>query len=270
MLEADRVYDEIATGYSLTGFNLPAEFITRFTRYQDTVKPLAVMVIAGCYWSGREDDDLWRRVLERVIAVPVERNSANELHVLGLYPALYLLYAGGVACVLAGKYENLWSLLNVSTVVNGRTFPLPLAIYAASELDKKIRRHLPETHDDPLWLSRHLRESLREVAHAALVDATRFDDAFDRFEYLLGMAHAHLWNESDLRDFWGPVGSFVDRRDWSQGGGASVMLLVGQELEEHGSNWSPLVAGFVNGDLDRLKRVKGEYDTVVANKHLWG
>src|SRR5919107_6295777 len=73
------------------------------------------MMVTGCYWDESQHENLWARSLEMLATIPGEENGTTRPH-FGLYPALLLLYAGGLAAVAGERYGTFSALLTTARV----------------------------------------------------------------------------------------------------------------------------------------------------------
>lgn len=243
--------------------DLKGRLLHRVQQYEANTEALEALFVTGCYWGEGRHEQLWVRLLERIANPPGSHNGLTLWINLRRYPALRLLYVGGIAAVAAGKYGTLATLLTkpVAKDLDERK-PLVTQVNTWAVMEKQVGQQLPdlERHFAPLsdYLFTHLREPLRGV-----VDGDeQYQACFDRFEYLLGMVYADL--EDDKYDLGrGPVGCFGWRyRRW-----LPERSLAGQieaEAHEAGEAWPPLQAGLFAGSLDRFLKVKKAFDEFVA------
>jgi hypothetical protein len=157
------------------------------------------------------------------------------------------MYAGGVAAVAAGRYGPVASLL-----VSGQwqhpseTMPLILGI--------NTHRVLTTSGQLPHWLypggpkyyapgSKHLEVVTRGHLQDVIPLHLRFEDAFDRFEAILGLVHMHLTAGAVLggsNPGWAPVGMFAYRNRYM---GRALLDDLAAELHGQGEQWGPVAAG---------------------------
>src|ERR1700736_2797156 len=83
----------------------------RLKAYESLTEILRAMMTIGCYWGTDEQSLLWLRVLGRVAGTKCSWNGLVLLIGLRLYPALLLLYSGGLASLAAGNYGIFAALL---------------------------------------------------------------------------------------------------------------------------------------------------------------
>src|SRR5216117_564725 len=68
----------------------------------------------GCYWGEVSHDTLWTAMVERLANPPTDGGPlvSGMAFRLNLYPALLLLYGGGIASVAVGKDTLVYALLS--------------------------------------------------------------------------------------------------------------------------------------------------------------
>jgi len=242
--------------FSLQGPVNAEELETRLARYGALAETLLAIFTTGCYWGTREHDDLWVRSLER---------SANPFGPVGgvmcwinlkRYPTLFLMYAGGLAALAAGKYRTFLELLSKPKIRGiDSEEPLVSDVHAAgSVLDWNLARLLPslERHKTPVsdLLFTVLREPLREF----VPDDINYSRLFNRFEYMLALVFVDLSGRGRA-----PVGRFM----WNEGNFSRrrrVAVEIETELAAAGGDWPLLQAGFCGGSVERFTEVKAALD----------
>lgn len=240
----------------------PAEELTkRVEKYGGLCETLILVFVAGCYWGDDYATKLWVASLQR-IANPAE-SGGGLVYLLKLrrYPALLLLYSAGLAAVAAGNYATLSAILteakarddqNKDEAICSKVYPIAVNEKGAWKLMPGLdRRHTP--------VSDHLFNKLRGPLREYLPRDDDYQNAFDRFEYLLGLVHADLNRRQAEGGWWGPVGCFAWRgRHFHQEGRISQKIET--EIEAEGVNWALLKAGLFCGSLEQLKATKAKFD----------
>jgi len=255
--EATRVRDAVANESVLTYHVEPNrdEVTRRLRRYEAMTEVLLPLMATGCFWGTGEQRWIWQEALERVASVP--NGSGYKIWLsLRRYPALLTLYAGGVAAVGRGCYDTLKTLLldaRVGEPSNPDLNPALLVVSTArvgehGEVDRVLGRHL----SGHILADTGLREVLREY----LPQEERFQAAFDRFEYLLGLVHADILTQRK-RNVWGPIGQFVDTA-WVDAPRIAGEILT--EATASGVDWPPLRAGLFEGDVVRFEAARIAYN----------
>jgi hypothetical protein len=216
-----------------------------------------------------QHDYLWAKCLERI----ANRRGASSGVTIWLnlqsYPALLLLYAGGIASVTASRYGNLSVLLRqVMIAEGGEVKPLALSLFPWNVIDSGVANLLPGMERQHTPLSDYLYETLREPLAEFFARDYNYTKCFDRFEYLLGLVHVELATKQDslpsLREgSWGPVGQFGWRnRHFPE---KTVMYEVGQEFERELAEWPPLGAGLFDLSVDDFRATKENFDKFVSS-----
>lgn len=273
MGESERVHEAISAEHFPidTVFN-SEELVERLTKYEDLTKTLQAILVTGCYWGEEEHTEVWAQSLQRV-ANPPEANVNRFYEVwknLRLYPALILVYAGGMAAIAKGNYSTFAALLTEPTVEEyGQRRRLVEMVYTWRVLESRIaKQHIPglENHHTPL--SDHLFGLMRNPLRAYLLDDSSYTRAFDRFEYLYGLVHADFYSQERDR-VWGPVGNFGWRYARLGSNDYSTMTEIKDEVSSLGENWPPLTAGLFGGSPERFLEVKQEFDKLVAGLRWW-
>ena len=210
------------------------EFDRRLTAYRNLTDVLLNVLVTGCYWDRPERDSLegsrlWGAALERLANVP--RDRGLELYLaLRSYPALLVLYGGGIAALVGGHTEMLRTLFSRTRVREVRGQAEPAVLHLHTGLGRDFRGYINEyvqpvpiyeREDQPAQgfftpLSDHLYETLRVPLEDYLPDNEDYEEAFDVFEYLLGLVFVHERKKHrpdwSSEDGWGPVGRFAWKR----------------------------------------------------------
>ena len=83
------------------------ELAARLKRYEALTEILRAMVTTGCYWGNKEHVTLWTRVRDRMANARRPTSGVVLWINLRLYPALLLMYAGGLAAVDGRKLGSI-------------------------------------------------------------------------------------------------------------------------------------------------------------------
>jgi len=171
------------------------------------------------------------------------------------YPALLLLYGAGLAAVAAGNYQTLASVLTKPKVKNhhGKYEAICSEVYPIVVMKKELGHLLPGLERRHTPVNDYLFDKLRGPLRDYLPRDEDYQNAFDRFEYLLGLVHADLTRQNvTIGGWWGPVGCFAWRNSHFDQEGRMAHK-VGVELEAEGINWAPLRAGLFGGSVAQAK-----------------
>lgn len=249
--------------------------VDRLERYEAVCEMLAAMLIAGCYWSEPEQDGVWARCLERV-ALPQDSGSSGFVeywHDLTRYPALYLLYAAGLAAVAGGRYSTLAALLTTAKAQNPKNYRTEQMVLAVNTdmVMGNIGNLLPGRAQHFTPGSDYLAEVLRPTFKELVPNDKEYEDLFDRFEFLFDLVHADLYERQEgLGDVWAPLGRFTWRGRRLRPG-EDTPGKVGAEIAKAGDAWPLLQVGLFEGSLTRLTEIKSKLDELVQErrKHMF-
>ncbi len=221
-------------------------------RYEaDAETPIHMLAQLGAHGDRADHRDLAVRVFDLVLDHEGPRDGLTTLLALRRYPALLCFYALGLGAVSSGNWpmlgqaalrprwqdvgesEPLAAALHPYRVFDGRT-DLPQALATGGP---EGRRYTP--HSD------YLHGLLRDPLLPLLDSDRRYDEAFDRFEYLVGVLVAHLQTERKARGEgpWIPT-PFVGRMRWRTVNASPNPVIswadtTGDELAKHLLGASP-------------------------------
>ena len=123
--------------------DLKARFQRRVQRYETHVEMLQALFATGCFWGQPQHEALWTRSIERIANPPGSRNGYTLWINLRRYPALLLLYAGGVASIAAHKYSTLAALLVKPVVLDlDQRKPLVLEVNTWAVMETNVGAHV--------------------------------------------------------------------------------------------------------------------------------
>lgn len=223
--------------------------VQRVSVYEGLANRMLHLIATAAYWGGDEHSGEVIGAVHRVATARQPGGGKVVLIDLVRYPALLMLYAAGIAYVAAARYRPLHELLmrpvrtrSGSTVLMAHLHPWAVV---RDELAQLVRGGGQKYHTP---VSDQLLEVLREPFRELIPDDDSFQEAFDRFEYLLSLLQVdeRLTTKRGVQPF---VGAFMWRgirgqSDW-------IPTLIGQEIEEAGAEWPPLQAGMFGGDAQR-------------------
>ena len=206
---------------------------------------------AGGYYADERHAGAFRELLELAASPPgVTSPRPKVWDHLELYPALLLLYAGGVAATAARNSSILQALLRNSVFedIYG-TSPLVLKVYpwavdSSGENIMNAALHGGQRFYQPIaeWLYKTLREPLAEYLPLDF----RYEAAFHEFEALMSLVHADIAKEIHTdrvhRRDWVPLGHFAVVHKMDRGDESAYSRLRA-EYEEQGAQWWPIKGG---------------------------
>jgi hypothetical protein len=264
--ETERVYERISgTDVPGRGTVPDAEKIPlRANYYETAVDTLLQLVIHGCYWGEKQHETLWIAAIERLANVDRGGESFTDWIEMRRYPAMLLMYGGGLAAISSSRHETLMGLLTSAHVIeNEKELPAAVELCFEKVMKFDVGRILPGMAKRPTPVSEHVRDYLRPKIKDLVPREDQYDRIFDRFEYLLALVCA------DDCDKQGrvpriPIGRFGWKdRDY----GRHVSAEVADEFVKQGAEWPLLKAGLCGGSLERLIAAQRVVDLHVASFH---
>jgi len=241
-----------------------AAIVERMDEYEELTGPFLQLFAAGCHSGPEWLQPLWPEALT-IVANPVDRRGGAEslLH-LRRYPALLLLYAGGVAAVAGGNYGNLAALLRRTQVRSyGPTYSVTFGLAQGRIVDSYDEKHLREKGWHRMPFNAHIVNVLREPLSQFVHNEDNYMETFVRFEYLFA-----LFSESEDNGLI--PGSFTWESEQYRGlqrYPRTSVWIVGDteaELNQMGADWPPLKSGVFEGPVERFRAFKRDADEKVA------
>jgi hypothetical protein len=250
-----------------TDLDAEVELNKRVLRYRASCEKLLSVLVAGSYWGDQDHARTWVNCLQRIANPPYGGSGYEYLTDLRKYPALILLYGAGISAVAARNYQTLGALLIQPKARDHtqRDKPLCRVVLPKQVMDDETAHLLPRQGRCPTPVSGHLFNALREALREYLPRDEDYQEAFDRFEYLLGLVNADL-ERREFEDCWeGPYGCFAwQGRDFPE---SQIMQRIGKELAAEGADWGPLKGGLFNSSLEQAKTAKAKFDAFL--KRQW-
>jgi hypothetical protein len=264
MAEADRVHD-VLTGDTFATVQPTADGLRdAIGRYEASIETLLALFAVGCAWT--EDPGPFAEALERVANTTPNWGGNTAVINLRRYPALLCLYAAGLAATYSGRWDVLRALTADATLMHPNG-PMPMA-RALSQWE------VLGVGGDPRWLpgqermytpaSNHIFTAVRDSLRDTIPADARYDQTFDRFEYLLGLIIQDQQNQGFRSGPKAPIGRFGWKHAYyDENLGNTLVASVRAEAEAQGETWPPLAAGLFGGDPGRLKQAFDDYQPIV-------
>ena len=238
--------------------------VERMKEYELLVGPFMELFTAGCYGGGEWLRSVWPEALS-IIGNPVKTpRGAEALMRLRRYPALLLLYAGGVAAVAGKNYGSLTALLretHVNTYGPSKSVSSGLAPgHVVSSYDEQ---HLAEKGTHRMPFNSHIVNVLRPALSKYVHNDDQYMVNFVRFEYLYALV-------SEVQGNGLIVGSFSweseQQRGLSSFARTNVWIVreTEEELDRLGAEWPPLTCGLFDGPLEEFREFKSKVDLKVS------
>ena len=235
-LQNERVY-RLITNMPMPMTSVPLEALAdRVQSYEAAATVLVRITALGCYWGGEQHQKIWSDSLERLANFQPESGNSVLLH-LRRYPALLQLYAGGLAALAKGNYQNLRQLFLEAQVRNDQNNEESVIrqLYPVGVLDNNIAQNtlVVDGQKQHTPVSNRVHSVLREPLRELIARDDSYDTLFDRLEYLLALKYLDL--ERDTAMPWAPIGRF-SWRDRSR----KIFTRLLEEANDSGSAWPPV------------------------------
>jgi hypothetical protein len=239
--------------------------LERMTKYEAVSERLQALLITGAAWGEPQHVGLWCKSLQRIATPPPIPSGApynTNWEVARGYPALWLLYASGLAAIAAERFECLHGLFGVPVFSDDGQVPITVAIVTWKVADKTtLNAGLRRNSGAPMteYFAENLRQALREY----LPSERAYDHAFDLLEYLLALFYLDV----NPGNGWCPPGRFAWRAERRN----SVIDRVSQEVERLGESWPPLQAGLFGGSVQQFRTAEQAVAAFLQRNrsHFW-
>lgn len=237
--------------------------IGRIKQYDALTEALLALFIIGGYWGEPQHEPIWTDCVGLMADHDRIRSGIKGYLNLRDYPALLLIYGGGIAAIAANKYGNLAAMLirpggenpslqreePLAHLLNADVIISPAA--AQKIIDPGKKNYTPVSD----YLALTLREPLRNM----LPRDAQFDNCFDRFEYLWTLIHVDLRTQFKSSSRW-VIGRFLWRDQKHYDFKETVLEQLYREMDEAGESWPGLKAGLFGGSLERLQQARKDLD----------
>ena len=232
------------------------ECVDRMDRYERLADRLLHLVATAAYWG--EDAHLPEIVglVRRLAEAAHTRGGLTVLVELLRYPSLLAMYVAGIALVDRENYPGLNAVLSCEVRIDNERRRL-LAVLSHQEVAGSVDQSLRQETKKRTPISNRLYQSLRAIFADLIPTDDRYQEVFDRFEYLQLLAQIDWYFHSNQGS--GMSGGRFEWRyspsspDWPPN-------VANRELERDGDEWAPLQAGMFGGEMDRLMRAKADVD----------
>ena len=268
MGEADRLAKRIDAESAAASANVArGAVLQRLRRYEELTHPLLSLMITGCYWGEPLHNDIWTSAIERVANAASSRGASSGADRLKAYPALLLLYGGGLASVAKEKFSTLQALLVNPRIFGAEGEQAAVNRLVADSIIREAARSLePENARRIAPASVYLYEFLRPLLREFLLADSDYHEVFERFEYLCAL----IWvdeNPRSARLDWvpldAPAGLFMEIPDPPK---QTIAERIDRELALLGKKWPPLLGKMFGGHADRALSVKERFDEVLEER----
>jgi len=255
--EVEKILDEIGVArYPVDGIFKNEDVVSRIKAFGAISEAAVAIMATGCNWGGEEHVPSWISAINRLAnpgPLPTamwsqQRNQTMQR--LRAYPAVLMLYAGGITAVASGHYDTLFKLLSkpkTRSIDYGHSeCLLDWLIRAFQDVDRgDIFKVIPNLEEAPLARSVWLRHALREPLREFLPDDETYIRTFDRYEAVQSLCAA------DIIDLAIP-GEFIYR--YRRCPDESVLTEIVNEQQSEGTGWRLFKGGFFQGKPERWSK----------------
>lgn len=232
----------------------PDRFFDRICKYEELSKLFLTLFMHGAYWSSEHQVKNWTKALERLADSTSEGNGYQFWLKLELYPALMLMYIGGISSLAADR-PDIFSHIVKKTTIGGD--PMVSRLYPLNVIELDHARRLPGMEHRHTPLNDHMFEVLREPLRDILPQDEEYANLFDLFEYLYALTHAE-YRFAAGGDTWSPVGRF----GWRRTSLGKLSSSIDAELQSQGESWPFLRVGHFG---ENFSKVKADFDKMLSN-----
>jgi hypothetical protein len=174
-----------------------AEFVRRLKVYQTETEVLQHMILPLCQWGNTGHETCAVNIVElaadySTLGIGMFKEFWNNLR---FFPALLLLYAGGLAAVSSENYGMFAALVNRPKYYDHEgEKPLCLTLSLSKVFGEMLGQALTE-YKRFIGSSVYLSKLLRPLFNETIPQQYRFEAVFDRFEYLFALAQADFYEK---------------------------------------------------------------------------
>ncbi|HLE24361.1 MAG TPA: hypothetical protein VI935_01770, partial [Thermodesulfobacteriota bacterium] len=276
--EVERLYQKLSPeNFPVNNYPTSEELLKRIQLYNSYTETLLAIMINGCYWGKESHEHLWIKCLQRIATPHGEREVYEIWNKLRLYPALLLLYGGGIISIVAGKYPTFSGLLKKPKLrLGSQEYPALFYLIPERVIEQSTLSQIGMQRN-PLFLNENIFKVLREPIKTFLSSGIDYQKFFDRFEYLHALIFADFWKKQTQGNIgrstiWGPVGYFAFREYYGQEPENLIPAEISKEIKQEqldaGDDWPPLKAGLFDGSAERFQFIKNEFDTWVREAYV--
>jgi hypothetical protein len=254
---------------------LAGEMRRRIVSYEETCEVAVGVMAAGGHYASERQARAFGELLELLGSPPGPNGTFfDPLNKLQVYPALLLLYAGGIAATAMENWPFLRTLMRDSVFTDHLqdTGPTAVKVYPWVIDAHKELTNLALFVGQPKYepTSMRLFETLREPLENYLSLQSRYQEAFHRFEALLALTYVDInkRQEPDYHD-WVSLAQFAVLHKKSRGRDSDLSTLR-SEYDEQRAKWGPITAGLLkepapsDRGIPTIDSVAYDFDVVEA------
>jgi hypothetical protein len=230
----------------------------RMREYAALTETLQMLVTTGCYWGRQQHESFWAKCVEMTADHSRPGGGLRAYVNLRDFPALLLMYAGGIASIAANKYGNLAAVLTRPSGIDvswNRETPLAHLLNPDVVIASDVAQHIVAPGQRSYTpVSDYLFQVLREPLKELLPRDAQYVECFDRFEYLWTLIHVDLREQLKSHSRW-VIGRYLWRDTQHFDASKTVLTKLYEEMDA-ADDWQGLQAGLFGGSKIRLQAAR--------------
>jgi hypothetical protein len=260
--EAERQISNLQNAFGESRIFSSEEFVEGIRRCEQSLQTLIAVIANGAFWGRSEHSEVWLRTIVRMLDIPQDRSGYTILQNVRRYPACILLYAAGISAVASDSYETLerivkYRRMNTEDQFDERDVPFVDKLTAQAVLDPDVlKKALGNNYRTPS--SERLYALLRDPLRSIIPSDSQYDDAFDRFEYLLALVVCDERMKANRSSPFGPIGRFGWKRSSNSYSRPKISVVFQREQDAEGAAWGPIKSGIFT-NAERYAEVEKEF-----------
>jgi hypothetical protein len=217
------------------------EAFRRTATYMELASSCTALIAVGAAWATSDQIRIFTELLESIAEAGSSALSGITAWInLRKFPALVLLYAGGISAVAEQRYDSLSALLNAK-VPDGRGSMTDAArgLDPGGIVDFDLSRAIVPEKQTSFFspTSEYLYRELRGPLRDSIPTEAAYTRAFNRFEYILALVQLARGDYPHMGRF-----AWIMRRGEGWGDPSRE---VSDELEVQGDSWLPIASGLL-------------------------
>lgn len=246
--------------------NTNENIIERIKNYEKSIYNTQSILIVLSHWGIKSYVPILKKLITRTTDNIIMESGSTAWLYLRWYPALVMIYSGGISAIAADNYEMLNKIFTTKVISeqsnNKSSQFIESVVKATLELDRMNIFKLIPGHDKYFApRSEYLFKLLQPILDDILFLGKSYENIFDRFEVFYALVFMDLTYETNGN--WGPPGRFAWK--YSRSFGNSVYEDIENEARLYRDDWLPLKAGMFSGSYERFNKIATEYKLLINN-----
>lgn len=252
----------------------PESIKERLGRYESLSRELLVVIILLAHWGDPEFNSTLRKVMARPMEIQRLGNGVRLWLAMRWYPALLLLYSGGIAAIAGDNYDNLATLFLTGAGSPSDYESPEETVWLAGEAILELNRTnafqiLPGYEKKYVPISEYLHRQLQPSLDDLLYLGTDYERVFDRFELLFNLTIADLYQKRK-NHIWAPMGRYAWKySSWRRDNQPDPFSILFDEAQSLRNDWPPLQAGLFGGSFSQFEKIATTFQEEVLDQLNW-